>query len=56
MRVEQFKVIVELRERAHCGASGADGVFLLNGDGGGYALDTVHRRLVHAIEELTHIG
>ena len=52
---EEFEVVVDLGDRADGRARGADIVRLLDGDGRGNALDAVHPRLVHAVEELPRV-
>lgn len=56
MRPEDFHVVANLGHRADGAARGADGVALLDGDGGRDAFDAVHLRLVHAIKELPRVG
>ena len=51
-RVEELQVIVQLRHRADGGARSAHRVGLVDRDRRRDALDRVHLRLVHAIEEL----
>ena len=55
-REEQLQVVVELRHGADRGARGAHGVGLVDGDGGRDALDAVHARLVHPVQELPRVG
>jgi hypothetical protein len=55
-REQQLQVVVELGHRADRRARGAHRVGLVDGDGGRDALDTVDRRLVHAVEELARVG
>ena len=55
-RVEELEVVVNLGEGADGRASGADGVFLLDGDGGRDAVDAIDLGLVHAVKELTDVG
>ena len=55
-REQQLQVIVELGHRADRGARGAHRVGLVDGDGRRNAVDAIHRRLVHAIEELARVG
>jgi hypothetical protein len=51
-RVQQTQVVVHLRRRAHRRAAGLGGVLLLDGHGGADAVDEVHRRLLHPLQEL----
>ena len=53
---KQLEVVVDLGERADRGASGADVVFLLDGDSGRDAVDVIDQRLVHAVEKLPDVG
>ena len=55
-REQQLQVVVELRHRAHRRARGADRVGLVDGDRRRHALHAVHRRLVHALQELPRVG
>jgi len=55
-REQQLEVVVELRHRAHRGARGAHRVGLVDGDRRRHAFDAVHRRAVHAVEELAGVG
>jgi imidazole glycerol phosphate synthase subunit HisF len=55
-REQQLEVVVELRHRAHRRARGAHRVGLVDGDGRRHAFDCVHRRAVHAVEELARVG
>jgi hypothetical protein len=55
-RVQQLEVVVQLRHRPHRRAGRAHRVGLVDGDRGRDALDAVHLRLVHAIEELPRVG
>ena len=55
MRPEEFYVIANLRHGADGRARGFDSVALLDGNGGRDALDAVHLRLVHPIEELSRV-
>ena len=52
----QFEVVVQLRHGAHGGAAGAHRVGLVDGDGRGHALDLIHCRFVHAVQELARVG
>ena len=56
MRPEQFHVIANLGHGADGGARALDGVALLDGDGGGDALDAIHLGFVHPVEELAGVG
>ena len=53
---QQLQVVVQLGHRAHGGARGADRVGLVDGDGRRDAVDAVHLRPVHAVEELAGVG
>ena len=53
---KELQVVVDLGDRADRGAGGADGVRLLDGDGGGDAFDAVGERFVHPLEELAGVG
>ncbi len=53
---EQPQVVVDFGGRGHGGARVAAGVLLLDGDGGGDALDFVHVRLLDALQELPGVG
>ena len=55
-RKQQLEVIVQLGHGAHRRTRAAHGVGLVDGNGGGYALDLVHRRFVHAVQKLPRIG
>ena len=55
-REHQFHVIVQLGHGADGRARGAHRVGLVDGDGGRDALDGIHLRLVHAVEELPRVG
>ena len=55
-REEQLQVVVELRHRADGRARTAHRVGLVDGDGRRHAIDAVHRRPVHAVEELPRVG
>jgi hypothetical protein len=55
-REEQLQVVVQLRHRPDGGARGAHRVGLIYGDRRRDALDRVHLRLVHAVEELPRVG
>jgi len=56
LRPEHLHVVADFGHGADGGTGGLDGVTLLDGDGGRYALDAVHLRLVHAVEELARVG
>jgi hypothetical protein len=49
-------VIVDLGHRADGGTRGAHRVGLVDGDGRWNALDAVHLRTIHAVEELPRVG
>ena len=53
---QQAQVVVDFRHRAHGGARVVAGGFLLDADRGRQALDQVHIRLVHQLQELARIG
>ena len=53
---QDFEVIVDLGDGAHGRAGGLDVVGLLDGDGGGDAVNGVDLRLVHAVHELPGVG
>jgi hypothetical protein len=53
--VQQLQVVVQLRHRAHRRAGRAHRVGLVDGDRGRDAVDAVHLRLVHAVEELARV-
>jgi len=55
-RPEEAQVVVDLRDGADRGAGVLRGGFLVDGDGGGEAVDVVDVRLVHLAEELAGIG
>ena len=55
-RKEKFQIVVDLGDRADGRARGFDIVRLLDGDGGGDALDEIDARLVHAVEKLPRVG
>ena len=55
-RVEQLEVVGQLSHGADRRARGPHRVGLVDGDRRRDALDAVHRRLVHAVEELPRIG
>ena len=50
-RPEEAEVVVDLRHRAHGGPGVLAGGLLVDGDGGGEALDVVHVGLVHLAQE-----
>ena len=54
--IQQAQVIVDLGDRAHCGAWVVAGGFLLDADGGRQALDQVHIGFVHQLQKLPCIG
>ena len=54
-REQELDVVVQFRHRAHGGARGADLVGLVDRNRGRDAVDAVHLRLVHAVEELPRV-
>ena len=56
VRVEQAEVIVNLGGGGDDGARAAAGTALFDGDGRRQALDEVHVRLLHLVEELPGVG
>lgn len=52
---EELEVIVDLGERAHGRAGGADVVFLLDGNGGRDSFDGIDKRFVHAVKKLPDV-
>ncbi len=54
--VEEAEVIVNFRGGGDDGARTAAGAALLDGDGRGQALDEIHLRLLHLVEELAGVG
>jgi hypothetical protein len=55
-REQQLQVVVQLGHRADRRARGAHRVGLVDGDGRRHAVHAVHRRAVHAVEELPRVG
>ena len=55
-RKQHFEVVIDLRDRPHRRACAAHVVHLLDGDRRRDALDGVHLRLVHPLEELSRVG
>ncbi len=55
-REEQLQVVVQLGHRADRAAAGAHRVRLVDRDRRRHAVDAVHRRAVHAVEELARVG
>ena len=53
---KQAHIVVNLSDRADCGARIATGGLLLDGDGGRQAFDQVHIGLAHQFQELAGIG
>ena len=53
---EQLEVVVQLGHGAHGGARAADRVGLVDGNGRRHPFHPVHRRLVHAVQELPGVG
>ena len=54
--VEEAEVVVDFGDGADGGAGGAGGGFLLDGDGGGEAVDGVDVGALHLVEELAGVG
>ncbi len=54
--VEDAEVVVNFRRRRDGRALVAAGAALLDGDGRGQALDEIHVRLLHLVEELPRVG
>ena len=54
--VEQAEVVVDLGDGADGGAGAAAGGLLLDGDGGGEAVDGVDVGALHLVEELAGVG
>ena len=55
-RPEQAHIIVDLGHRGHGGARVLAGGLLLDGDGGGQALDMLHIGLLHHLQKLARIS
>ncbi len=55
-RKQELQVVVQLGHGAHGGTRAAHRVGLVDGDGGRHAFHPVHRRLVHAVQELARVG
>ncbi|GIX26379.1 MAG: hypothetical protein KatS3mg123_0260 [Burkholderiales bacterium] len=53
---KQLQVVGELGHGAHGGTGGPHRVYLVDGDGGRYAVDAVHPGSVLAVEELAGVG
>ena len=53
--VQQAQIVVDFGHRAHGGARVVAGGFLLDGDGGGQALDQIDIGFVQPPQELTRI-
>jgi hypothetical protein len=53
---EEAQVVVDLRHRAHGGAGVVAGGLLVNGDGGGEALNALHVGFVHHPQELAGVA
>ena len=53
---EEAEVVVDLRHRAHGGPGVLAGGLLVNGDGGGEAVDVVHIGLLHLAQEHPGVG
>ena len=56
VRVKQAQVIVNLRRGGDDRARAAAGTALFDGDGRRKALDEIHVRLLHLVEELAGVG
>ena len=54
--VEEAEVVVDFGDGADGGAGGAGGGLLLDGDGGGEAVDGVDVGALHLVEELAGVG
>ena len=54
-RIQQAQIVVDFRHRAHGGARIVRGGFLLDGNRGREALDQIHVRLFHQLQELPRI-
>ena len=55
-RPQEAQIIVDLRHRADGGAGIAAGGLLVDGDGGGQAVNRVHIRLFHLAQELPRVA
>src|SRR5579862_8707609 len=55
-RIKQAEVIVNLRDGAHGGSGAAAGGLLLYGNGWAEALNGVHVRPLHLVEELARVS
>ena len=55
-RIQQAQIVVDFCRRGDGGARIARGVLLLDGDGGGKAVDLVHVRLFDSLKKLARIG
>src|SRR5207247_2470970 len=55
LRPEEFHVIANFGHGADGRTRGLDGVALFDGDGGWDAVNAIHLRFVHAIEELSGV-
>jgi hypothetical protein len=53
---QEAHVVVHLGHRAHRGAAGLHRVALVDGDRGAHPLQPIHRRLLHALQELLGVG
>ncbi len=53
---EQAEVVVDLRHRAYGGPGVPAGGFLVDGDGGGEAVDVIHIGLFHLAQEHPGVG
>ena len=54
--IQKPEIIIDLRDRSHCGSRVPVGRFLIDGNGGRQALDTLHLRFLHLPEELPRVG
>ena len=54
--IEKTEIVIDLRHRSHCGAGVAVGGLLVDGDGGGKALNLVHVGFFHLSQKHPRIG
>ena len=54
--IEQAQVVVDFGDRPHGGAGAAGGGPLFNGDRGAEAVDGIHVRTFHLVQELPRVG
>ena len=54
--IEQTQIVVNFRHRADCGTRVFARRLLVDGDGGGKAVDGIHVRLFHLPQKLTRVG